>query len=370
MLCDKMDKPLEIKLGNIFFKCISKFLPIKKRVFFIGSFKGKLIDNMQWVYDNLDCEKKVFTWNLPHSMSDLIKLFYYILTSKVIIVDNINPYFSYIKLKEQQKLIQLWHACGPIKKLGLDRPIHIPHEILSNDQYDDFIVSSDFECKNFGSAYNIKEEAFTKTGYPIMDLLINDQESYEKEFFDKFPDFIGKKIIIFLPTFRLTNDYSDYLRDYDYDICWDDLDKYLNENNSVFLIKRHPAMLQNDIKIIPENFDNIVEVENISNFALLVASDLLITDYSGIFNEYLLLNKPVIFYCPDLEEYLKYTGLYFDIAEDFPGTFCQNYVELKNAISNQEADVDYSEYRGKFMTYCDGKSTEKLLKIIEGYLES
>ncbi len=364
-----MKKPLKIKFGNIFFKFISLFLPIRKRVFFIGSFRDKLIMNTQLVYDNLDCEKRVFTWNLPHSILELIEISYYILTSKVIVVDNNNPYFAFIRLKEQQKLIQLWHACGPIKKLGFDRPNYSPYELFCNDQYDDFIVSSDIECKNFGSAYNIKEEAFTKIGYPSIDLLIHNQETYENEFFEKYPDLSNKKIIIYMPTFRLTNDYSGYLRGYDYDIYWDDLDEYLGQNNCVFLIKRHPVMLENDIEIITKQYNNIIDVDNISNFALLVASDLLITDYSGIFNEYLILNKPVIFYCPDLDEYLKYTGLYFNIPTDFPGKFCQNYAELKNVISNQEEDVDYSEYREKFLKYCDGNSTKNLIKIIEGYLE-
>lgn len=364
-----MDKPLKIKFGNIVFKIISIFFPVKKRVFFIGSFKDKLIMNTQLVYDNLDCEKRVFTWNLPHSIWELIKLSYYIMTSKVIIVDNTNPCFAFIRLKKQQKLIQLWHACGPIKKLGLDRPSYNPYELFCNDQYDDFIVSSDNECKNFGSAYNIKEEVFTKIGYPSMDLLIHNHEKYEKEFFEKFPDLVNKKIIIYMPTFRLTNDYSGYLRGYDYDICWDNLNEYLSENNCIFLIKRHPVMLENDIKIITKEYSNILDIYDISNFQLLAASDLLITDYSGIFNEYLLLNKPVIFYCPDLEEYLKYTGLYFNISNDFPGTFCQTYDELKNAISNQEYDVDYSEYKEKFLKYCDGNSTKNLLKIINEYLE-
>lgn len=128
-------------------------------------------------------------------------------------------------------------------------------------------------------------------------------------------------------------------------------------------------MLQNDINIITKDYDNIFDIDGISNYSLLVASDSLITDYSTIYNEYLLLNKPLIFYCPDLVEYSKTTGFYCKIPDDLPGTFCQNYAELKKVILNQEGNVDYSYYKEKNMKYCDGNSTKNLLRIIEGYLE-
>lgn len=364
-----MDKPFKIKLVNIILQFIAIFLPIKRRVFFISSLKNDLTESCQVIYDNLDCEKKIFYWNLPHSISDLIRISYYTMTSKVIIEDNTNIYFAYLTLKEQQKLIFIWHGTGSIKKLGMDRPSYNFHEELCNDQYDNVIVASDKECEIFHSAYNIKEDTFTKIGYPSMDLLIHNQIDFKNEFFEKYPSLINKKIVIYLPTFRLTNDCDGYLYGYDYEIDWDDLNDWLSKNNCVFLIKRHPVMLENNIDIITKEYDNIIDVEGISNFSLLVASDLLITDYSTIFNEYLLLDKPIILYCPDLEDYLNSTGLYYKIPDELPGVFCQNYEELKSAIINLNDIVDYSYFKEKNMKYCDGNSTKNLLKIINGYLE-
>lgn len=365
-----MDKPIQIKIGNIVLKIISTFLPVKNRVLFIGSIKNKLFDNSQIIYDNLDHDKKIITWNLPHGIFDLIKLSYFIMTSRVIIIDNINIYFAYIRLKKQQKLIHVGHGgCWPTKKIGMDRSSYNIHEEFCNDQYDDFIVASDEVCKLYMSAYNIKEEAFTKIGFPITDLLIHNQKKYEKEFYEKYPDLINKNIIIYVPTFRLTSDATNVLEGYDYEIDWDDLDNQLARTNSVFLIKRHPVMIQYNIKIINKEYENIIDIGDISNNSLFVASDLLITDYSSIFNEYLLLNKPIIFYCPDLEEYSKVVGLYDKIPDDLPGTFCQNYSELLYSINNPEKNVDYSYHKEKIVKYCDGNSTKNLLKIINEYLE-
>ena len=362
-----MDKPIEVKLGNIFFKIISTFLPIKKRIFFISSHKDKLLENSQILYDNLDCEKKVFTYNLPHSIPELIKLSYYIMTSKLIVIDDYCYYFAFIRLKEQQKLIQLWHSCGGgMKKIGLDVSEHHPYEEFSHDQYDNFIVCSDVDSKIFLSAFNIEEDVLTKIGYPRIDSLINNPSKYQKEFYDAFPDLVDKKIICFMPTFRLNVDRS-FREEYDFKINWDDLNEFLNKNNSIFLIKKHPSMI--DRNILPKEYNNIIDVGDVSNYPLLAASDLLITDYSSIFVEYLLFNKPIIFYCPDLEEYSKITESYTKIPDELPGKFCQNYEELINELSNSKNGIDYSHHREKILKYCDGNSTKKLLKLIEKYLE-
>lgn len=360
---------LKIKFGNIIFKIISIFLPVKKRVFFISSLKNKLWDSSQVIYDNLDCEKKVYYWNVPHSIKDLIKLSFYIMTSKVIIIDNTNIYFAFIKLKKQQKLIHVGHGCcGPVKKLAMDRKNYNPYEKFCNNQYDDFLVASDSASEYYASAYGIKKESFTKIGHPCTDLLIHNKNEYKNEFYEEYPDLINKKIIVYMPTFRLDDDNDDYLRDYNFGVDWDKLDKCLDGTNYMFIIKRHPVMIQNNIKIITKEYNNIVDVVNISSYSLMVVSDLLITDYSSIFQEYLLLDKPIIFYCPDLEEYSKSTGFYLKIPDDLPGIFCQNHEELINALSNSKEAIDYSVYKEKFVKYCDGNSTKNVLKIIEEYL--
>ena len=128
-------------------------------------------------------------------------------------------------------------------------------------------------------------------------------------------------------------------------------------------------MLQNNIEIITKDYSNILDVTDISNYSLMVASDLLITDYSAVFHEYLLLDKPIIFYCPDFEEYSKSIGIYGNFPDDLPGIFCQTYDELMNSISNLEENVDYSYYKERIVKYCDGNSTKNLLKIINEYLE-
>mgnify|MGYP003311684922 CR=1 FL=1 len=90
--------------------------------------------------------------------------------------------------------------------------------------------------------------------------------------------------------------------------------------------------------------------------------------------------KRVVLYAPTFRDNLERNGDILKVfdPEEFSSLLGDDYCimvrlhpqihaqadELKNAISNQEYDVDYSEYKEKFLKYCDGNSTKNLLKII------
>ena len=88
-------------------------------------------------------------------------------------------------------------------------------------------------------------------------------------------------------------------------------------------------------------------------YVFLKMADVLITDYSSIYFDYLLLDRPIIFFDYDLKEYLNDSReLYFDYDEFTPGEKVSNYHELKKAIfksvnSDKEYTTGYSEFRKK-----------------------
>ena len=98
-------------------------------------------------------------------------------------------------------------------------------------------------------------------------------------------------------------------------------------------------------------------------------TDILITDFSSVFFDYLLLDKPIIFYCPDAKEYLEKHGVYLKFPEDLPGDYCQNFDELIDTLKNGQKDIDYSEFKKRYMESCDGHSTQRVVELIEGYLD-
>ncbi len=363
-----MSKSLSISIMNNFFKIVRSLLPTKQRVLFLGSPRNnKLMANTQLVYDALKCDKKVITKPLPHHMYDIISISYEIMTSKVIVLDDHYRYFAYIPLKDKQKLVQLWHGPGAFKQIGLDLPTALPRERYSHDQYDAFISSAEDVYYCFTSGLGLKKEVVKPLGYPLTDLLINNPEQLEDDFFKKFPHLKDKNIILYLPTYRRYNGGIN-VDDYDYEIDWDKLNNYLEEFDSVFIVKKHPLLVHQNINFVPKDFDRIIEINEMSHYELLVGADVLITDYSSAYFDYLILNRPIIFYCPDTEKYLKENGFYIKFPEEVPGEYCETCDELIKILKTIDYEVDYSQYKEWYMGACDGHSTEKISKLILDYL--
>jgi len=96
---------------------------------------------------------------------------------------------------------------------------------------------------------------------------------------------------------------------------------------------------------------------------------MLITDYSSIYYDYLFFRRPVVLFVPDLEDYLRNTGLYVPY-DRFPGMIVKTYEGLYEAVltAGKWAGQQYREQMDAFwdeqMVFCDGNSTEKLLRQI------
>ena len=181
-----MSKPISIRILNSIFKIISFFLPVKKRVLFLGSPRSEtLMENTQLVYDKLNCEKKIIIKTLPHSLFDIAYISFYIMSSKVIVLDDSYRYFAYIPLKNKQKLVQIWHGPGAFKKIGLDVPNHAPWEKYTHEQYDAYISSSSGVSRHFETGFGLKPEIVMPLGYPLTDILLNNQDELQKEFMNE-----------------------------------------------------------------------------------------------------------------------------------------------------------------------------------------
>src|SRR5207245_1086903 len=103
---------------------------------------------------------------------------------------------------------------------------------------------------------------------------------------------------------------------------------------------------------------------------------ILITDYSSVFFDFMLLDRPVIFYPYDFDEFLiESTHLYYDYYKELPGPFAKNEEELFELIKTIELIFNQKEYREKydkfknrFNYYKDGKSCERLYnRLLKGF---
>ena len=177
----------------------------------------------------------------------------------------------------------------------------------------------------------------------------------------------GKKIVSYLPTFRdvRKNDRTYILFQKNRDLL-----SKLESHDIILMQKNHsyrgPRLNKNNNMYILES--------SISTQDILFLSDILITDYSSSFIDYLHLNRPIIFYPYDIDEYVKYDReLYFDYGDPiiFPGPKVKNENELFNNImvfcKNSDNYLKQRETSKKyFHKYSDGKSSQRtFLKISE-----
>ena len=331
---------------------------------FFCSIRGddQLIDNTLADYQALDAPKTFISKKSPHSRSVQIKVWYHLLTSKVIVTDDYLSYLRLVTLKKDQKVVQIWHACGAFKKFGLDSAT-LPHELetKTHQQYDDVIVSAEDVRKHYASAFGLPLEKIKPLGIPGTDIFFQ-ENTLEEDLYQAYPDLKDKRIILYAPTFR-ENDLGERVP-LDTGIDWEKLNHSLEEDE-VFLIKRHPVMKE---KLTDRDYDKVRDVSDAPLYSLMMASSLLITDYSSVIFEYSLLDKPIIFFCPDLYRYER--DFYLDYPEDLPGVLTESSDELIRVIHSVEQiqDDKLEDFRRKEMSACDGKSSKRVVALIKSYL--
>lgn len=282
--------------------------------------------------------------------------------------------------------IEMWHGF-PIKALFF---ASFDHKNIEFTPLVNTMLNESSALCSYSKLYNIffsycggcvDIKKFTITGMPRNDLL---QKSDGRKIMRLFFSGINtSKVVLYSPTFRESK-YYDYhnLKD-GLIFAWPDFDinaleAYLAERNIVLIIKVHSAELTKykivetvHVKIL--HSENLLE-HNIHLYELLGSVDLLISDYSSIWVDFLLLNKPIVFAVKDLEQYATIHGL---MAEPFeawaPGAICKDMNSLMESINNAVLGEDlFSEKRnflkGILHHYSDFESTNRVVKLISSIL--
>lgn len=281
----------------------------------------------------------------------------YATAETVIICDNFLPAASCRKRKGTS-VIQLWHACGAFKKFGYDTSADIPSyykgNVLAN--CDLVTVSSQICVKPFSSAMRLPEKAVRPVGVSRTDLYFNDtfNQACRNQFFSQYPNAQGKKIVLWVPTFRGNPGIASVKG----------LDDILHARDQLkdthyFIIKLHPHTQAH------------IEGTNcsISSEELLPVADVVITDYSSILFDAMIYKHPLILFVPDLDEYLDNRGFYLDY-NTLPGLRAQNLEQLLQILTDEDllhssVNKVYTDFYDKYMASCDGHSTKRIINYIK-----
>jgi CDP-ribitol ribitolphosphotransferase / teichoic acid ribitol-phosphate polymerase len=361
-------------------KCLYRLTKHKKikndRITFMSERRDDLTGNFEFVYSilkrntNLEIvqflnNKKIKDFNIK----DIIRYAKLIGTSKVIVLDDFYPNIHNFELKKDTSLIQLWHAVGAFKTFGFSRLGKIGgtnQESKNHRNYDYAIVSSDEIKRFYAEGFGLSDEKIVATGIPRTDVFFEKEFKIKKseEIYEKYPIFRNKKVILFAPTFRGTGK-DDAFYPMDKFKIKDFLDSLDNVQDYILIIKHHP-FIKEKTKIPTEYKDICFDLsENSEINDILFITDLLITDYSSVIFESSILNIPTLFYCHDLEEYVRDRDFYYDYGTFVPGKIVFNINELSKSINNNDFDISkVSIFKNRFFNDFDGKSSQRVANLI------
>ena len=338
---------------------------LKERIAFVSvRADGRLLDNMKAVYDLIDSPKTFYSSRqIDLDFEEELKAAKLTYTSKVVVTDDYLTVFRNNKKKDGQYYIQLWHAAGAFKTFGKDSDRFPPGmDRMYHRDYDLMCVSSEYVRDIYANTLQIDRDRVRALGVPRTDRFFDKQylSSVRESVYDRMPELGGRQVILYAPTFRSETSGRVYLPPIDYA----GIDAALNDDQ-IFVVCPHPLMPPYEGKW---NYDKIRLVTDISTNDMMIAADLMITDYSSVIFEFSLLDKPIVFFCYDQDRYDR--DFYLDYEKDLPGEKIKTIEELRDYLGSGkfEKDERLDSFREKYMSACDGNSSKRIAEVITEYL--
>ena len=346
-------------LFNIF-----KYTEIKKnKISFITDSKESF--NSNFTYIEKEFEKRGdFEFNIFYKDELSLKNFRNLSDSKYIFLnDNFFP-LAFMKFNPDSIVTQLWHAPGASKKFGGTVDIEsrpVLKKISDNTDY--LIVTSKNIIDYYCEAFQISKSKIKAFGLPRLDYYFENHDVAElkEKFLTKHNISSDKKIILYAPTFREDNKYNNVFNYFDLD----EFNRVLGDDY-VLALRLHPKIknfYSNEI-----SSDNLyIDVSDFENEQeLMLISDILITDYSSIMIEYAVLDRPIIFFTYDLDNYLTHErGFYYDFKTSVPGNIVFNTSQLIDVIRNNEFDTGrLQSFLNTQFDEIDGRASGRIVEFM------
>ena len=269
---------------------------------------------------------------------------------------------------KKQKVVQMWHGT-PFKGNNTRQK----KSITPKPYYTSFLAASPFFVHIIAENFFVKEEDVAICDQPRTDMMFDENE-LPKEL-KKF-----KKIIIWMPTYRN----SKILGDEEFEMKsivpifslgeFEELEKELSKYNICLIIKLHSMQDLDLLKAV--NYDHIWLMSDRAFlekgwvlYRLLSKTDALITDYSSVFHDYILLDKPIGYAIDDYDEFDSKRGFLVDNPDFFMAgekihtkdEFYRFIYLVANNIDNYKAQRE--EVKKITHKYVDGMNCKRALEI-------
>jgi CDP-glycerol glycerophosphotransferase (TagB/SpsB family) len=285
--------------------------------------------------------------------------------------------------------VNLWHGVG-LKGLGfhstnaVNRARFKPGALLPflarpwiYARPDYFLSTAPLMTSHFSKAFRISKERCWELGYPRSDHFFLPPEERREWLAQVEGESVGERIdelsqydrvFVYMPTFR--QDRRDFLSMAGFDL--DALERAMAAQNALFLVKLHPWT-----KLPPPPQGKYSHVRFADRredlYPLLPYTDVLITDYSSVYYDYLLLAKPILLFVFDYEEYTREDrDLILDFDDYAPGPRAENFGQLLELLEDKtleqtEAQRDVRElFWGDYSGGASEAIAERLESLAEG----
>jgi CDP-glycerol glycerophosphotransferase len=373
---------------------LERLIPRDKHIFVFGSWYGlRYSDNSKalfeyilnnepqfkpyWITHDKNVYKRLRSENKPVVMGYSFKGWWICQRTSVAFITNgvsdVNRYAL-----NGARYIWLWHGM-PLKKIRADNKdsMYYPDEkrlyrkiilliikyLLPYNYFKNIvsatISSSDFFLPYLKSAFLIQEKKVWLTGLPRTDFSYCNKTEI---FIDRLKrDFSNSSIILYMPTFRIEkgkpyNPFNE--QSFNNELFLD----FLNKCNIIFLYKAHFHDRTFNFSLSSKRFMILNDSDYDELYVLISNIDILITDYSSVYFDFLCLNKPAILTPFDYDFYIREAREHYFDYNLLPSIKAYNWDELMNIIAEKKYYSLSKEEADKFCKYNDGHASERCLQ--------
>lgn len=291
-------------------------------------------------------------------------------TSKICIANNDNKLLTERK-REGQYYINTWHGYGPFKKVAAATVGNDEQEIAAIKdnyaKYDLFVTASRFYSEVFHTSF-LYDGEILECGAPRNDVFFKGND-FRRFVLKKYQAASEKKIVLYAPTFRpdVANSFEKYGLDMGRTLAALE-DRF--DTEFVLLYRFHHMLYEagRDKEFYKEGID-VTFYPDVQE--LLVAADILITDYSSIMWDFSLQRKPVFLYQNDEKDYAEKPGFYAEPSEWPYRKACteQEFLECIRNFDEEKYVRDVDCFLEKYGSCDDGHASERVVQRIMAVIE-
>lgn len=359
--------------AGFLFRAITAVISVDEQMILFSSFGGKsLNDSPKVIFDYISkCEKYgqykcIWALEDPQRYPDIetVKIdtprYFYLAMKAKYWCTNTNIERGLVFKKKEQVYLNTWHGIA-LKYIGNDCP---GRKDCSFQSVDYLVVSGEHDEMVFRSAFSARESMYLRCGLPRNEELWEASNEKRARIRKLLSISDEKQVILYAPTWR---DYDDCGVSCVFK-CPIDFHRWREELGDQYIILFRAHHQTTEVQGIAFN----QFVRNMTSYPfvneLMIAADVLVTDYSSIAFDFSVLCKPIYCYAHDYDQYQKNRGMYLSINDVYPNPICKNELELLWKIKNRNEDLEAEKtrrFRNMFIQYGTGAAELCVMKLLE-----